>query len=101
MSFYFKVNDIKLYYEFILLFKYLIKKYLDGFYIYGFDIDDYVEDGKVMSVKVVVEYIVWYVFYLVIVEFRIIDIDYDKYEIIWIYDLYEDDKKFKGEKLGW
>lgn len=100
MSSYLKANDTKLYHEFIPLSKYLIKKYPDGFYTYGPDIDDYAEDGKAMSAKAVAEYIARYASHPAIAESRIVDIDYDKHEITWIYDPHEDDKKPKGEKLG-
>ena len=46
--------------RFIKASKVVDKKYPDGFYTYGPDIDDYTEDGKALSAKAVAEYIAHY-----------------------------------------
>jgi hypothetical protein len=53
-----------------------------------------------MRAKAVAEYIARYASHPAIAESRIIDIDYDKHEVTWIYDPHEDDKKGADEKLG-
>ena len=86
--------------RFIKASKVVDKKYPDGFYTYGPDIDDYTEDGKTLSAKAVAEYIARYASHPAIAESRIVDIDYDKHTVTWIYDPHEDDKKADDEKLG-
>jgi len=97
---YLKQADKKLYAEFIPLSNDLVKKYPDGFYTYGPDIDDYSEDGTAMSSKAVAEYIARYASHPAIAESRIINIDYDKHEVTWIYDPHEDDNLPQHQKQG-
>lgn len=97
---YLKNTNKKLYNKFIPLSRYLVKRYPDGFYTYGPEIDDYEKDGEALSAKAVSEYIARYASHPPIAESRIIDINYDTDMVTWVFDPHEDDNKEDNQKLG-